>query len=162
MNADSNSLGYKCIRAKDGERKLRVWEAARCTTAAPWFFTPKQLDSIGTFQDGGLHHNNPVNIALWESRRIWPDAPTDIVLSIGTGSGMEVEPGSPTSTGPRGILRDGFIPRLYRSFMSSLDGQKAWTALMNRLNIDTDSPQSKYFRLNVRFNGPEPHIDETR
>ncbi|KAL8912017.1 MAG: hypothetical protein Q9171_002930 [Xanthocarpia ochracea] len=49
-----------------------IWEAGRATSAAPMLFRPIRISSLGTFQDGGLKHNNPVNLALWESRyRDW-------------------------------------------------------------------------------------------
>lgn len=40
------------------------------------------------FLDGAVFHNNPVRIANYESKLIWPDSeerPPDILLSIGTG-----------------------------------------------------------------------------
>jgi hypothetical protein len=97
--------------------------------------------------------NNPVEIGTFESARIWPHSLLDIVVSLGTGSSC---PGSPRLLGPRGILHDGFLPRLYRSFMTSLNGQKIWDDLWNRLPVEA---KDRYFRLNVRFDGKEPDID---
>jgi hypothetical protein len=40
------------------------------------------------YVDGAIFHNNPVRIANYESKLLWPDAdqqPPDILLSIGTG-----------------------------------------------------------------------------
>lgn len=119
--------------------------SARCTSAAPWYFKPKCLPGLGTFQDGGLRHNNPVNIALWESGVIWPETNLDILLSMGTGSSV-------TSKKPS---RNGFIPRLVRSFLSSMDGEDTWQQLCNRLPREV---KDKYFRFNVKFNGSEPAI----
>jgi patatin-like phospholipase/acyl hydrolase len=60
--------------------------SARATSAAPSFFRPANVAQYGAFQDGGLRYNNPVNLAIWESRQIWPthNSP-DFVLSLGTG-----------------------------------------------------------------------------
>ena len=80
---------------------------------------PAYLPAIGTFQDGGLKHNNPVNLALWECRQIWPSVgKPDLVVSLGTGTDMTLK--SPSAPNFRHLFKDGFIPRLYRSFMSVL------------------------------------------
>jgi len=85
-------------------------------------FRPAYIAAVGAFQDGGLKHNNPVNLALWESRRIWPEGSSpDVVLSLGTGTYQQST--SPDAPHFRHILNDGFIPRLCRSFMSTLNGE---------------------------------------
>ena len=119
-------------------------------------FQPARIPSIGTFQDGGLKHNNPINLALWESRHIWPvlERP-DAVVSLGTG--MAKDPTTPTAPNFRHVIYDGFIPRLWRSFMSSLDGQSIWREIWNRL--DTGSRQD-FFRLNVKLTGEGPAMDD--
>lgn len=40
--------------------------SGRVTSAAPVLLKPANIRGLGTFQDGGLMHNNPVNLALWE------------------------------------------------------------------------------------------------
>lgn len=119
-------------------------------------FKPTHIPGIGTFQDGGLKHNNPVNLALWESHQIWPSiVQPDIVVSLGTET--EKDCTSPRAPNFRHVLRDEFIPRLYRSFLSSLDGEGTWRELMNRLN---ERSQGDYFRLNISFSGQKPAIDD--
>ena len=91
-------------------------------------FKPAGIQGVGTFQDGGLKHNNPVDLALWESKQIWPpNTAPDVVLSLGTGTEDCLK--SLKAPHFRHVLNDGFIPRLCRSFMSSLDGQRAWQDL---------------------------------
>ena len=107
--------------------EILSWSISRTLTLTS-LFRPIQISSSGTFQDGGLKHNNPINLALWESRYIWPEIEKpDVVISLGTGTG------SRTSSTPapnfRHVIHDGFIPRLWRCFMSSLDGQGAWRDL---------------------------------
>ena len=77
------------------------------------------------FQDGGLRHNNPINLTLWESRYIWPaiEKP-DIVLSLGTG--VEKESLFPRAPNFRNLIQDEFISRLTSSFISLLTGQGPW------------------------------------
>ena len=133
--------------------------SARCSSAAPWFFTPKVIEGVGKFQDGGLTHNNPVNLALWEAASIWPCSQLDIVLSLGTGSTVSLtDPPSPASLSGTQGRRDGFIPRLYRSFMNSLDGQRSWLDLINRVPYES---RWRYQRLNINLDGTtEPDIDD--
>ena len=143
--------GYKHLRPVHVEDEPFIWEAARVTTAAPMLFSPAKLTNLGTFQDGGLTHNNPVDIALWESRKIWcSDTTPDLVLSLGTGT--EDEEKSPTAPHFRHVFNDGFIPRLCRSFMASLDGERVWTELKNRLD---ENVRSDYFRFNISL----PEVD---
>lgn len=119
-------------------------------------FRPAQIRSVGTFQDDGLRHNNLINLALWESRYIWPaiDKP-DIVLSLGTG----VEKEALFSRAPnfRNLIQDEFISRLKRSFISLLTGQGPWRELWNRLD---DRVREDYFRLNIFFPGEAPPMDD--
>jgi hypothetical protein len=63
--------------------------SARATSAAPTFFkTFRHPHTKEGYIDGALYHNNPIRIAVDESKLIWPDtkdSPPDILLSIGTG-----------------------------------------------------------------------------
>ncbi|KFY04385.1 hypothetical protein V491_09370, partial [Pseudogymnoascus sp. VKM F-3775] len=78
--------GYRHVLSDDSFNRVRVWEAARCTSAAPWYFRPHHIDGVGTFQDGGLWRNNPIDIAISEARALWPTiVEPDVVLSLGTG-----------------------------------------------------------------------------
>jgi hypothetical protein len=117
-----------------------------------------QIPSVGTFQDGAMagggRHNNPINLAVWESRCIWPSAKVDVVLSLGTGMR---DVGSPQATGVRNILKDGWMQRGKRSVESGFDGQNAWRILWNHLD---DQARQNYFRLNIAFPGAEPSIDD--
>lgn len=136
----------------------------RCSSAAPWFFKPKTIDGVGKFQDGGLTHNNPVNLALWEAKTIWPEGKLDVLVSLGTGTTkpLSADPPSPSSlsgsTSCYNALNDGFIPRLYHTLINSLNGQKTWFNLLNRI---PDELRHKYQRLNVKLEGnSEPEIDD--
>ena len=70
--------------------RLRIWEAAAATSAAPSFFKPFYATSspFKTYLDGALYHNNPASVANHERKFLWPDvaeSPPDILLSLGTG-----------------------------------------------------------------------------
>jgi len=68
----------------------------------------------------------------------------DVVLSLGTGTEEPIE--SPKAPHFRHILNDGFVPRLVRSFKYSLDGERAWRGLKNRLN---ENFKADYIRFNI-------------
>ncbi|KAF2462522.1 FabD/lysophospholipase-like protein [Lindgomyces ingoldianus] len=91
--ATDDQASYRLDRPDDPSSGLKLWEAARATSAAPTFFKPfvNQRTKEG-FIDGAVFHNNPVVIAKYESRLIWPDVEEqhpDIFLSIGTGHNGE-------------------------------------------------------------------------
>lgn len=70
-------------------RNLLSSDSARATSAAPTYFKPfRNMRTNEGYVDGAVFHNNPVRIANYESKLLWPDAdqrPPDILLSIGTG-----------------------------------------------------------------------------
>jgi hypothetical protein len=83
------------------------------------FCKPKTVRSLDMLQDGGLQHNNPVNIAQWEARYFWPSKPEpDFSLSLGMGT-------SSTTASGRAITKSRFYMRIFKSFIRSLDGEDA-------------------------------------
>jgi predicted acylesterase/phospholipase RssA len=85
---------HNCPEDYDAD-KCRIWEAARCTSAAPTFFRPMFVTvppgSGQWYLDGGLQHNNPSKLALDEARRLWPTVKRFYLVSIGTGQQGTVE-----------------------------------------------------------------------
>ena len=74
--------------------KCAIWQAARCTSAAPSFFRSMFVEVPapgGWYIDGGLRHNNPSQLALDEARRIWPTIKRFCLVSIGTGRQKNVQ-----------------------------------------------------------------------
>jgi hypothetical protein len=120
------------------------------------YFRPKVLDYFGALQDGGITDNNPTEKALWELGCIWPDHIwPHFVLSVGTG---HQRASSHDSSRYRGILLDGFLPRILRAFLSSpsLDAENSWTALSNRL---PHLVKDRFTRLTVEFTDELPQLD---
>jgi predicted acylesterase/phospholipase RssA len=72
---------------------VAVWQACRATSAAPTFFSPKALEAGGTeFVDGGVVVNNPINVAVRESREVFGDsAPFNCIVSLGCGFASKEE-----------------------------------------------------------------------
>lgn len=102
-------------------------------------------------------HNNPIKLALWESFRMDPSlSKPDVVVSVGTGTRKNSV--SPRFTSFRHVLFDGYIPRLWRAYMSSFDGESNFRDVVN--NLDEES-RDDYKRLNIFLPIDEPGIDNT-
>jgi hypothetical protein len=115
------------------------------------FFKPQAVQYLGTYQDGGLQHNNPASIAKWESRFIWPNkAEPDFALSLGTGTAS-------TPAGSESWWKSRFTSRIFKSFMRTLDGEDAWKRFYNSL---APASRDRFHRLNIRFSGTEPSLDD--
>jgi predicted acylesterase/phospholipase RssA len=77
-------------RGNDWLHRVKIWEAARATSAATTFFEPLTIDGE-TFVDGATGANNPVNYLWSEAAEIWGDEGTldpsrvHCLISIGTG-----------------------------------------------------------------------------
>jgi predicted acylesterase/phospholipase RssA len=79
---------------------VKIWEAARATSAASTFFDPIQIgDHREKFADGALRHNNPISQVYQEAKDLWPDDDF-LLLSIGTGSA----PGQSINEGLRSLV----------------------------------------------------------
>ncbi|KAL9129888.1 MAG: hypothetical protein Q9217_001788 [Psora testacea] len=112
-------------------------------------FKPINISGLGLVQDGALVHNNPAQLAEWEFRRLWPNLERpDLMVSLGTGTSV------PTLRSP---AKAGFVLRLWRSFMSLLDGQRAWGEVLNRLD---EATLANYFRFNVTLPSEIGAIDD--
>ena len=102
-------------------------------------------------------HNNPIKLALWESLRMDPSlSRPDVVVSVGTGTSRKAN--SPKATSFRHVLFDGFIPRLWRAYMSSFDGESNFRDVVNSLDRES---REDYKRLNVLLPRNEPAMDNT-
>lgn len=126
-----------------------------CLLNPPRFFRPRSLQNLGTFQDGGLQYNNPLNIAIWETKFVWPHKTIDFALSLGTG--ITALESSTFKAGPHSPVRDRFLPRLFRTFMKSMDGERIWREIHNSL---PEKERPRYHRLNVPLSGTEPLLDD--
>jgi predicted acylesterase/phospholipase RssA len=137
---------------------LRVWQAARATSAAPTYFPEFHDKASGlVFWDGGLYNNNPSEIALSESRRIWTDTTydhPDILLSVGCGWGDKVEKRKKS-------WREWFasyrhIRVLVHRLEANMNSEDLW-----HKNFSTLSRQypRRYVRLNPKFTRPPPKLD---
>ncbi|GBF64106.1 hypothetical protein TMEN_6778 [Trichophyton mentagrophytes] len=141
------------------QRRAAATTVARATSAVPMLFPSVTIPGAGTYQDGGtrLRNNNPLYLGLSEVRRLWPSTPLpDAVVSLGICS-ASVTDSPKIGTSFRNILIDGWIPRAYRTFNSSYDGEESWREIWELLD---DEARSRYIRLNVPFpTGARQSID---
>ncbi|KAJ1299905.1 hypothetical protein OPQ81_005020 [Rhizoctonia solani] len=72
--------------------KVKIWEAARATSAAPAFFAPITIGDKGVqYVDGAVSgHCNPATLAREEADHLWPGRENWLLLSLGTGAPNEV------------------------------------------------------------------------
>ncbi|CAE6467212.1 unnamed protein product [Rhizoctonia solani] len=71
---------------------VKIWEAARATSAAPAFFAPIAIGDKGVqYVDGAVSgHCNPAALAREEADSLWPGRENWLLLSLGTGAPTEV------------------------------------------------------------------------
>ena len=118
-------------------------------------FETIEILNVGSFQDGGLKRNNPVRLALWESRLLWPSLKRpDFVLSLGTGTDLNSRLDAPPF---RHILRDGFVCRAYRWLKGAIDGEDEWQNLIN--DIDRKYRDS-FMRVNISLSSSGLALDD--
>ncbi|KAF1949575.1 FabD/lysophospholipase-like protein [Byssothecium circinans] len=71
------------------ETTVKIWQAARATSAATSFFDRVTIDSGESFVDGATGANNPIWEVWNEAKDVWPSSNFDdqiqCVVSIGTG-----------------------------------------------------------------------------
>jgi calcium-independent phospholipase A2-gamma len=112
LSGDARVLTNFTNWKKPGEQsdfydKVKIWEAARATSAATSFFAPIVIDGT-TFWDGALGANNPVDRLMREASSVWdsPDFEEKIrcIVSIGTGKPAPGPLGSTISDVGRSLI----------------------------------------------------------
>jgi len=78
------------------------------------------------------------------------------VVSLGIGAPKTSA--SPRTTDFRYIILDGYIPRLWRSYISSFNGQKIWDELISSVD---ERKREDYIRLNSLLPNDKPAINNT-
>lgn len=95
-------------------------------------------------------------MALSEAEALFPfTEEPDFVVSLGTGSPRPNAKELYTS-GSRGLLKDGWIPRFLRGSWETMAGNRDWKALVSSGRAKSSG---KYHRLDIEFDGPEPRLD---
>jgi predicted acylesterase/phospholipase RssA len=130
LSSDREKMCYH-----EGSSNHAVWQAVRASSAAIYYLD--DFTCAGEkFQDGAVVANNPSMIALQEARAIWPDAPIDVFVSIGTGS---------TPQSRRGSAISSFMDTGNILIESATNVERAHEALATMTPL---VPSLKYFRFN--------------
>ncbi|KAM7215074.1 hypothetical protein V8F06_009528 [Rhypophila decipiens] len=173
---------YQLVRSQNSGTELKVWEAARATSAAPLYFKSyvKPETGIG-YTDGAIHYNCPVWIADHEWRLLWNDVrdwSPDIMLSLGTGLGpisektLKNEERTAEKMHQKRTKTSG-IRYMWRTAFGIIDSQinceKEWRDYYEKSQLhQTHGPenlklleaQRRQLRINVHFPEGRPNLDE--
>ncbi|KAJ8124529.1 hypothetical protein O1611_g9111 [Lasiodiplodia mahajangana] len=82
-------IPYHFSRSDTPAKEIRIWEAARVTTATAPLFSPfKKVETETEYTSGGMRNMCPILVAHYEAKSVWKDiadSPPDLVLSVGAG-----------------------------------------------------------------------------
>ncbi|CAN9498948.1 unnamed protein product [Ophioblennius macclurei] len=124
----------------------QLWQAIRASSAAPGYFQEFTLGN-DLHQDGGLLINNPTALAIHECKCLWPHAPLECVVSLGTGRFETLGNNSATYTSLK--------TKLTNVISSATDTEEVHAML------DAFLPPDTYFRFNP-FMNEDISMDESR
>lgn len=167
--ACSDKLPYNFQRAERTSLELKVWEAARSTSAAPRYFRSFHHEPTQKgYVDGGIYHNNPINVAEQERKLLWPeleDSYPDIVLSLGTAYNAQLhraESEKISSASKRGVISHGvvLINLLKNHMATSLECEKIWDSFL--LHLPKAVQFSRFVRINPQLAGEVPEMDDVK
>jgi hypothetical protein len=137
---------------------FRLVDVARATSAAPTYFPPAEIMALDpnfapaqrrfALIDGGVFANDPAALALAEARRLFPKADRALILSLGTGAGVNR---LDFAGHRRGWGVAGWLPGLIDIFM---DGAAALTE--HELMLRQARDELAYFRIQVALDAPPP------
>lgn len=171
------SANYAFQRPEKAKGELKIWEAARGTSAAPTYY--KSFTHAATkheYLDGGLFHNNPVNVADTERKLIWTDQALrnpDIIVSIGSGFQRTARrSSSPAQQAPLASLTrrstTGMVATLrelkniaVNHLESSMNAEKMWEDYISVLN-PAEPEAFRFQRLNVVLKEEPPKLDDVK
>lgn len=104
--------------------------------------------------DGGLRENNPIQVAVNEAKTFWgPNAPFDMIVSLGCGEAKKPQPAPTASSWILGDLYD-----LFKTLLETMNGNATW----NKFKESVDqSILNRCSRLNIPLSeGIEPPLDD--
>ncbi|KAE8443409.1 hypothetical protein EG329_001890 [Mollisiaceae sp. DMI_Dod_QoI] len=163
VNDDENN---NLRREESAADELKVWEAARCTSAAPTYFQHYRHPATNRlYIDGAMEKNNPISIADSERKFIWPDKrenSRDIIVSVGAGYGTNYDGDPVIKRSSSALLRRfdnvGFVAKLAMLRLvleNTTNCQKMWTEFKYSLGSGRDPHDqhllTKCHRVNVPY-----------
>lgn len=173
----NQSLPYRFVRPDGPAEEVKVWEAARATSAmSPYFKTFIKPETRNQYVDGSLHHACPVLVAHHETKLIWGDVaqlPPDIMLSVGTGRNVRengraqntTDASSMISTSP--IKSDGSPPGKSTKKSDKPDDVQKCGRTWDKFRAGRVTPDSagsehngRYIRVSPELNILTPKLDD--
>ncbi|KAK8118120.1 uncharacterized protein PG998_006401 [Apiospora kogelbergensis] len=163
-------LPYEFHRPELPSLEIKVWEAARATSAAPPFFKLfTKEETLATYMDGAFYHNNPVRVAHHELRLLSDKKPPDILISLGTGMNAEIKEKSdkPAAREVKGQSLKSLYRVVVERFDYLLHCNRIWNDFMAEMGVaDSNSSGSKYnlhrrmLRINPDLKSKVPRLDD--
>ena len=148
INTDNGST-YQFHRSEKPHAEIKLWEAARATSAASRIFKPFRHEPSGRIlQDGAKACNNPIKLAIHETKLVWPEnaeADPDVVLSIGTSHKAK---SSKQPVPSHGLSRRSKIKNAVDPVQSTLDSEQTWRNYI-QAQSPTENLMDRYIRLNL-------------
>ncbi|KAF3401154.1 hypothetical protein DPV78_005072 [Talaromyces pinophilus] len=155
-NGEKDDHGPPIYREDSRDMEMMVWEAARCTSAAPYMFPAYRAKDGRAYQDGGLNENNPIGLAVKGARFLCPqECRVDVALSIGTDWTDEriAEYNS-----LHAHVVHGWLKRCVDSFKSKLDSERLWQEYRQTLD---EEGRTRRHRLNTKLPNTLPFMGDT-
>ncbi|KAK0670208.1 hypothetical protein QBC41DRAFT_97026 [Cercophora samala] len=168
---NNEGASYAFVRYDTPQNDMKIWEAARATSAAfPYFKTLVKQGTGREFCDGGLFNNCPVKVAFHERRLLWDDArhlQPDILLSLGTGRNPSGWPQNIKISGDS--KKSHFIKKAWRITAGVLENilecQTIWDDFLQESTEQVRGNKeftSRYLRLNVEVPTGVPKLNEAK
>uniref|UniRef100_A0A7S0IGJ9 Patatin n=1 Tax=Micromonas pusilla TaxID=38833 RepID=A0A7S0IGJ9_MICPS len=149
---DDDATYFEDTTRTMGSCKHLLWQGVRASSAAPYYLADYGIGDE-RWQDGAVTCNNPSMLAMMEARRLWPDRPIDVVVSLGTG----IVPAKRRETS--GLLNATMTATSMRVLMdSACEVDRTDAALRTLLPM---IPGTKYFRFNPVDERCDVELDET-
>ncbi|KAL5428661.1 hypothetical protein PMIN06_012794 [Paraphaeosphaeria minitans] len=130
----SGTTTYRVLRSDTALDDILIKDAARCASAAPWYFTPHKIPYHGTYIDGGLSDNNPCMLAMQELQRMAPELPRpDQFVSVGTGLSRASQA---AGTGGKDsfLFGNNSLRQTFKHYWSeNFDGDKKFASMRNMM-----------------------------
>ena len=139
--------------------------------------------------DGALYHNNPVRVADFERRLIWPDSkfsPPDILLSLGTSCNsnnlqearkslpyhQQKPDGMPTRSSSGGTQEhtSNKVPEMSKVIKilknrveNTLEAEISWLEFISDIDAREDEDaRQRYWRINPKLAEAPPAVDDVQ
>ncbi|THC94944.1 hypothetical protein EYZ11_005583 [Aspergillus tanneri] len=165
-----DELSYRFYRSEKPENEMKIWEAARATSAAPTIFKPFFHSPSGQgYQDGAIYYNNPMEIAIRERRLLWPDTlenqHPDVFLSVGTGykpKALAQEPHLPSRPSSWGVVSHfkSLAKIAIDHIHSSLNSERTWKTYFEK---NPPPPRfDRYIRANLALDSDPPKLEDVK